>query len=172
MLHSAHLWQKQPRPHSPPLCINGDGPHQRLQGKIFYFCFNQLDATLLFMKKLIFLLVLILSTACAGNGRYAIGDPNPSPFASTSWSKLDLRLQTAWLEAMGRGEKARLFELIIKTAAPLTAAEKTKLRKAGYAARTFAGAIVTGSAKARDIEQIAQLPFVFVMELAVPLMLK
>lgn len=91
---------------------------------------------------------------------------------SPAWHKLDLRFQTAWREARDANDTTRNFECLIKlSSAPSKRTEK-KLAKVGFKARSVIGAIITGEVAAKDAEAVATLPFVKVMELAVPLSTK
>ncbi|MBI4126141.1 MAG: hypothetical protein HY465_01475, partial [Deltaproteobacteria bacterium] len=87
---------------------------------------------------------------------------------SAAWKKLDLRFQDAWKDAQKRGKRKQSFECMIKLSGVPLPREKEALGNAGFKARTFIKRIVTGSVTARDVQVVAELPFVEVMELAVP----
>ncbi len=105
------------------------------------------------------LLVTIIGPACSH------AEPRPV-------KKLDLRFQDAWQDAMDHHQKKRVFECMIKLHAVPTPREKEELAAAGFKARTWIKKIATGSVSARDVEAVAALPFVDVMELAVPVGMK
>ena len=88
---------------------------------------------------------------------------------SDAWKKLDGRFKQAWDESMSKGDSRHVFECLIKTKATPTEGQKRELTAAGYAYRSIIGKILTGSVKAEDVPEVASLPFVQVMELAVPL---
>jgi len=91
---------------------------------------------------------------------------------SPAWQKLDLRLREAWRVSAKEGGGKNVFECLLKTDHPLAAAEQSTLKAAGFEARTFIGAIATGRVAVLHVPDVAALPFVSAMELAVPLELK
>ena len=118
------------------------------------------------MSRFVIAALFFSSLACASSG-------GAQGFRSSpDWQKLDLRFQTAWEDAASGGNREQPFQCMIKTVAVPTAAEKKKLAEGGFRARAFAGTIVTGEVKREEVATVAALPFVKVMELAVPLSTK
>jgi hypothetical protein len=92
---------------------------------------------------------------------------------SAAWEKLDLRMREAWKEATGKGgDRNKALECIMKAEKKITSDDKAALLASGFAARTVAGRIITGSLAADDVPDVAGLPFITAMELAVPMTLK
>lgn len=91
---------------------------------------------------------------------------------SAAWQKADLRLRTAWHEAMQRDKKNTKFECILKTRDEMTADQKAIIKSAGFNYRSLIGNIVTGSFEARNLPAIAELKFVEAIELAMPMGIK
>jgi len=122
---------------------------------------------------LAFLFVLPSLGACAGkkSEAEALKAKNESAaFKSTrEWNKLDGRFKHAWEKAMKVGDDSRPFECLIKMDKKITTSDKKTLSDAGYALRSLTGRIATGSVTAEDVPDVAALPFVQIMELAVPL---
>jgi len=91
-------------------------------------------------------------------------------FESTpGYEKLDLRLREAWREKPSGKD---LLECILKARDRMGEADQAALAAAGFNARTVVGTIATGNLRVRDVPDVANLPFVQVMELAVPMSLK
>ena len=67
---------------------------------------------------------------------------------------------------------AKTIECILKARDRIGEEDKGMLAAAGFNARTVIGKIVTGNLEVRDVPEVANLPFVQVMELAVPMSLK
>ena len=91
---------------------------------------------------------------------------------SPAWAKLDLRAREAWRQGVKSGESGAALEGFIKPPRQATADDKALLAQAGFAARTTAGSILTGSVSAKNVPAVASLDFVQAMELAVPLSTK
>lgn len=92
---------------------------------------------------------------------------------SPAWEKLDLRMRQAWKESISEGgDKDKVLECIMKAENRPSPDDKAALAAAGFKGRTFAGRIITGSVKAKDVPEVAGLSFITAMELAVPLELK
>jgi len=92
--------------------------------------------------------------------------------SSDGWNKLDGRFKQAWNEAITKGDLRKSFECLIKTVKKPSDEEKRMLLDAGYEYRSAIGRILSGSVIAKDVPNVASLPFVQVMELAVPMTLK
>ncbi len=91
-------------------------------------------------------------------------------FESTpGYEKLDLRLKEAWREKPSGKD---LLECILKARGRMGEDDQAALAAAGFNARTVVGTIATGNLMVRDVPDVANLPFVQVMELAVPMSLK
>lgn len=73
---------------------------------------------------------------------------------------------------MAHDDRRRSLECLLKIDGPVTPKQQRQLTKAGFKTRASAGAIITGSVTVQDVEQVAELPTVKVMELAVPLSTK
>ncbi len=92
---------------------------------------------------------------------------------SPAWEKLDLRMRQAWKESTAEGgDRDKVLECIMKAENMPSPDDKAALTAAGFKGRTFAGRIITGSVKADDVPEVARLPFITAMELAVPMELK
>lgn len=89
--------------------------------------------------------------------------------SSPGYEKIDLRLREAWKE---RPSSKKSLECILKARERMTEDDKAALAAAGFKARTVVGSIATGSLAVRDVPDVSNLPFVQVMELAVPMSLK
>ena len=121
------------------------------------------------------LVVLSLSTMFIGRAEASARHPDVAQASfegSPAWQKLDLRLREAWRVSSQEKKGDRTLECLLKAAHALSAEERASLSSAGFAARTFMGTIVSGSLTARRVPDVAALPFVSAMELAVPLELK
>ena len=117
---------------------------------------------------LVIIVVPSISNASARHPESAQASFEGSP----AWAKLDVRLRDAWRQAaQGGGENKRL-ECLMKTERMLSADDRAMLQAAGFEARSVVGTIVTGGLKVRRVPDVAALPFVQAMELAVPLELK
>lgn len=91
-------------------------------------------------------------------------------FESTpGYKKIDLRLREAWKE---RPSSRKALECILKARERITEDDKAALAAAGFNPRTVVGTIATGNLAVRDVPDVSNLPFVQVMELAVPMSLK
>ena len=91
-------------------------------------------------------------------------------FESTpGYEKIDLRLREAWKE---RPSSKKALECILKTRERITEDDRAALAAAGFNSRTVVGSIATGNLAVRDVPDVSNLPFVQVMELAVPMSLK
>ncbi len=91
-------------------------------------------------------------------------------FESTpGYEKIDLRLREAWKE---RPSSKKALECILKARERLSEDDKAALAAAGFNSRTVVGTIATGNMAVRDVPDVSNLPFVQVMELAVPMSLK
>jgi len=91
-------------------------------------------------------------------------------FESTpGYEKIDLRLREAWRESPS---SKKPLECILKASERLSEDDKAALAAAGFSARTVVGTIATGNLAVRDVPEVSNLPFVQVMELAVPMSLK
>lgn len=125
------------------------------------------------MKKIIsFIIILNLGLFISCASKHSTPESMASFKSSSSWNKLDGRFKQAWTEAVENNDEDRLFEVLLKTARPLSPEEKETLNTAGLAARVVIGRIVTGSVKAEDVPAVADLSFVQTMELAAPMTLK
>ncbi|MFH1829535.1 MAG: hypothetical protein ABH871_01995 [Pseudomonadota bacterium] len=114
--------------------------------------------------------IFLASSSQAGSRKPA---KDASFEGSPAWEKLDLRMRQAWKEATSKGgDKDQVLECIMKAKNRLSEDDKAALSAAGFQGRTFAGRIVTGSLKADDVPDVARLPFIVAMELAVPMTLK
>lgn len=115
---------------------------------------------------LVFILVNSFAACCntCPASAYAKGGFEASP----AWGKLDIRFQDAWKEANQKKTRSRSFECMLRLTGTPLPREKEALAGAGFKARSFIKKIVTGSVAARDVPAVAELPFVEVMELAVP----
>jgi len=89
--------------------------------------------------------------------------------SSAGWQKLDLRFRNAWEDATVKGDSRRSFECLLKTKTKPSTDEIRQLSDAGFTSRSVIGKIMTGSIKTSDVPEVAALPFVQAMELAVPL---
>jgi hypothetical protein len=89
--------------------------------------------------------------------------------ASPGYEKMDLRLREAWRENPTSKQSA---ECILKARDRISEDDNAALAAAGFKTRTLIGSIATGSLSMRDVPDVANLPFVQVMELAVPMSLK
>jgi hypothetical protein len=91
---------------------------------------------------------------------------------SPAWNKLDLRMRQAWEESVAKGDLKKNLECIIKTNARITGDERALLEGAGFRPRSVIGRIITGGVSVGALPQAANLGFVQIMELAVPMLLK
>jgi len=89
--------------------------------------------------------------------------------SSPGYEKLDLRLREAW---SAKPTSRKTIECILKATDRMGEDDKAMLAAAGFNARTVIGKIATGNLKVRDVPEVANLRFIQVMELAVPLSLK
>lgn len=89
--------------------------------------------------------------------------------SSPGYEKIDLRLREAWKE---KPTSKQAVECILKAHERLSEDDSAALAAAGFKARTVIGSIATGTLPMRDVPDVANLPFVQVMELAVPMSLK
>jgi hypothetical protein len=89
--------------------------------------------------------------------------------SSPGWQKLDLRFRNAWEDATVKGDSRRSFECLLKTKTTPSKDQIRQLSDAGFTSRSVIGKIMTGSIKTSDVPEVAALPFVQAMELAVPL---
>ena len=117
-------------------------------------------------------IVLIASVGCAiyayAGARRPAGTKEFK--GSAAYDKLDLRLKQAWDDSVAPGGNPdRHIECMLKAAARPTEEQRAALSAAGFGYRTVVGTIVTGGLKIRALQDVAALPFVQVMELAVPL---
>ncbi len=130
--------------------------------------------------KLVILTALFITvpvfTSCAGKNSK---ESAPKPVSqieifksSEGWQKLDGRFRSAWENAMTKKDFEKSFECLLKTQGKPTNAEKKSLDEAGFHRRSVIGKISTGSIAAGDVPQVAALPFVKIMELAVPMSIK
>lgn len=117
-------------------------------------------------------LTLPAMTSCAGKNGGSKTAKTPSVVdtfrASPDWAKLDGNFKNSWEKAMTAGETDKKFDCFIKTKAKMTKNEKAELKDAGYTLRSSTGRISTGSVAAGSVPKVAALPFVQVMEAAVP----
>lgn len=127
-----------------------------------------------------FFVIAPLFTSCAAKNSKEVV-PKAAPKApsqveifksSDGWQKLDGRFKQAWEDAMAKGDVQKSFECLLKTDKKATDSQKRMLTDAGFNRRSQIGLIFTGSITAQDVPDVASLPFVKVMELAVPLSLK
>lgn len=119
--------------------------------------------------------VLMAALVLAVNARGAARHPEKQQDfkGSAAYDKLDLRLKQAWEEsAAPGGDPDRLIECMLKADGRPTEEQRAALSAAGFSYRTVVGTIVTGNLRARSVPEVASLPFVQVMELAVPLSIK
>lgn len=118
------------------------------------------------------MLILPAVSSCAGKRsetKTPKADDAISTFKSSAgWNKLDGRFKQAWEKAMREGDQRRSFECLVKTKTKMGKGEKREISDAGYAPRSTIGRIATGSVIAENVPKVAALPFVLVMELAVP----
>jgi len=152
----------------------------------FFVVFSSCNTIIRAMKKITIVLlsiVLPLAIACASKNAEKSQAPadvssrperissakEPAFRLSDAWKKLDGRLKQAWDDAMTKGDSHKSFECLLKTKEKPTAGQKRRLSDAGFTHRSIIGQIVTGSVAATDVPEVARLPFVQVMELAVPL---
>lgn len=89
--------------------------------------------------------------------------------SSPGYEKLDLRLREAWKQKPSGKD---VLECILKAHERISEDDKAALAAAGFNLRTVVGQIATGNLKVRDVPDVSNLPFVQVMELAVPMSLK
>lgn len=128
------------------------------------------------ISKMIVLAVLCFTlpamTSCAGKKTENPTAKAPSKIdafkSSPDWAKLDLHFKQAWEKAMTTNETKKKLDCFIKTTAKMNKNEKSSLADAGYTLRSLTGKIGTGSVEAADVPQVAALPFIAAMELAVP----
>ncbi|MFA4875140.1 MAG: hypothetical protein WC956_04210 [bacterium] len=133
------------------------------------------------MKKLTVVCMVFLATIAASlvaltvhsfaSAKHPAAQQEPFE-GSAAWQKLDLRMRQAWKDANAAGDAGRVFECLIKIDEPNNKDDRAILTGAGFVPRTYAGSVVTGSVRAGNLPDVARLPFVKVMELAVPLELK
>lgn len=98
--------------------------------------------------------------------------PSPQKFEDTTgWKKIDLRAKEAYRTYLGTG-KNQTIDAIIKTKEKPSKAQKDQLKNSGFMARTFIGKIITGSIDMQDLSKMANLDFVEVIEMSVPMSLK
>ena len=98
--------------------------------------------------------------------------PSASFEGSPGWSKIDLRSREAWRQAIDGGDRKAKLECLMKLTHTATDNDKAALAAAGFEARTFIGAILTGSVAAGRLPDVANLDIVQAMELATPLSIK
>jgi len=124
---------------------------------------------------LIVVAVLLCSLAVALNAAGSASHPGKSEDfkGSPVYDKLDLRFKQAWEESIAKGgDPDKSLECMMKLAAKPTDDERALLSAAGFKSRTVVGTIVTGNLAAKSVPEVAALPFVQAMELAVPMSIK
>jgi hypothetical protein len=87
--------------------------------------------------------------------------------SSDGYKKLDNRFRQAWDKAITKGDFHKSFECLLKTKGKPTEGELRLLRDSGFTYRSITGQILTGNLAAVDVADVANLPFVQAMELAV-----
>jgi len=124
------------------------------------------------MKKISALFVLIIITFTFA-AVFAMSKAPAEDFTKTDgWKKIDLRAKGAWMDYKSGKTKSRGLEFTIKTTHRLDKSELADLKDAGFKKRTTIGKIMTGSAKTKNLPEVANLEFMEAMELAVPMSFK
>lgn len=119
------------------------------------------------MKRVIFLFVAVLITFSVVHVFAESGAA--VDFKNTKdWGKLDSATQDAWASAMNAGDKDRRMDCIVRVQPPFDPGDRAFLEDKGFVVRAAAGTLVRGHMKAGDMQDVAKLPFVLSIKIAVP----
>ncbi|MFH1874541.1 MAG: hypothetical protein ABH859_05075 [Pseudomonadota bacterium] len=77
-----------------------------------------------------------------------------------AWNKVDPNLQAAWQAAQKNGDMEEKFSCIVRVEAPMDDGDLNFLTSAGFIVQMPAGNSARGQVKAKNLENVANLPFV------------
>ena len=114
--------------------------------------------------------IAILVIVSFGSAFASPSAPSPANNFQTSsaWKKLDAGTQAAWLAAQQANNPAQRIDCFVRVQAPADQGDESFLFSTGYQVRTFAGPVATGHVQAKDLPNVAALPFVMSIKLAKP----
>jgi hypothetical protein len=87
---------------------------------------------------------------------------------SWAWKNVDPALQSAWLDAMQRGAGTTRFQCFVRIKDVMDPGDQSFLIDKGFNVRIFEGNVVRGDVAAKDLQSVAELPFVGSIKLAAP----
>lgn len=119
------------------------------------------------MKKIILFAVLVVVAVSFIQISSGFADPQRPPFESTKeWSKLDDATQNAWQAAMKGNDSSRRIDCFVRVRAPFDAGDRSFLFSVGYNVRAVSGNVASGHVAAKDLPNVAALPFVDSIKIA------
>ncbi len=125
--------------------------------------------------------VVLLVSSVATHSFAAKSAPAPAPAAaapandaiaafqnSWAWKNVDPALQSAWLDAMQRGAGTTRFQCFVRIKDVMDPGDRSFLEDKGFNVRIFEGNVGRGDVAAKDLQNVAELPFVGSIKLAAP----
>jgi len=87
---------------------------------------------------------------------------------SWAWKNVDPALQSAWLDAMQRGAGTTRFQCFVRIKDVMDPGDRSFLEDKGFNVRIFEGNVGRGDVAAKDLQAVAELPFVGSIKLSAP----
>lgn len=93
----------------------------------------------------------------------------PPEFSTAKiWNKLEDKAQTAWLAAKQSGDMEQRFDCIVRVRSRYDSGDRSFMESHGMVVQVAAGTLVRGRMKAKDVPDVAELPFVDEVNLWTP----
>lgn len=121
-------------------------------------------------KRRVFVFVFVGLLLFAAAARPQDTTPNFPPEFSTAkiWNKLGDKAKAAWLSEKQSGDMGQRFDCIVRVRSPYDPGDRTFMESHGMVVQVAAGTMVRGHMKAKDVPDVAELPFVAEVNLWTP----